>query len=55
MFCFAFARAKAVFFQNPDDEALFLRERTMGCMLCVTFKRASAGANGKMRRRRIVR
>jgi glycosyltransferase involved in cell wall biosynthesis len=27
MYRFAFARAKAVFFQNPDDEALFLRER----------------------------
>ena len=27
MYRVAFARAKAVFFQNPDDEALFLRER----------------------------
>jgi glycosyltransferase involved in cell wall biosynthesis len=27
MYRFAFGRAKAVFFQNPDDEALFLRER----------------------------
>jgi glycosyltransferase involved in cell wall biosynthesis len=27
MYRFAFARARMVFFQNPDDEALFLRER----------------------------
>ncbi len=29
MYRFAFARAKEVFFQNPDDEALFLRERVV--------------------------
>ena len=27
LYRFAFARAEAVFFQNPDDKALFLRER----------------------------